>query len=331
MNMENDIIGAIWPSIPITDTQRERLGEHVTAMPMLTEEEISNEIDSDVEPDVSPVTPPQPSTPARTRVNPISIYTDVTEIRRLFNGDRYGSNVDFSPWFNRLFVQSLPSDYFISYSYSKLLPYFSLVNFNALASQNRNNPYNFPKIEEQELFCPIPISSVYGRWKRSSEVAHTICNIDECHTSNAVNIRYRDENGNIVNKPIFLSSHFIYTYRSANIENARSLSIPRDEAPIVLMSLCTSRDYEMFNEFSLNRSILLVNSDPQYRDIVKPFNKYIKYYREAGVKNLLYSENPNHYLFPDVNIKRNVFSKAKLDEIIARIINGIEENNKQQT
>ena len=110
----------------------------------------------------------------------------------------------------------------------------------------------------------------------------------------------------------------IYTYDIIDITELNSANV--DLKPILLLVLCNGRDQELYKKFNLETSVLLVNSDPATQHLMRPFNKYIKEYRENGVKNVLYTQNPNYYVFDNLIEKAPLMTKVKMNAYIEEFL-----------
>jgi hypothetical protein len=88
-----------------------------------------------------------------------------------------------------------------------------------------------------------------------------------------------------------------------------------------LVKLTTSFSYA--NRFICpisNKAVLLVNSNPVDQHLMKPFNKYIKLYKELGVKNVLYTQTPEYYIFNNSIEKTPLMRKDKMEEYIEEFL-----------
>jgi len=196
----------------------------------------------------------------------------------------------------------LPSDYRISLKYSKLIPYYAWRIFN-YGVINKDKFIYLPTINHTlQRFPTAGINNVLS-----------IININENISGTYVNVKI-----NNTFLPIFVKSHLIYTYNVTNLEEL--LTADPNIKPTILMVLCNSRDQELHKDFNIDTAVLLVNSDPDIQYLMRPFIKYIKIYKEAGVKNVLYTQNPNHYIFDNLIEKTKLMNQVKLKEYIDQFL-----------
>jgi hypothetical protein len=204
-------------------------------------------------------------------------------------------------------INYLPTNYRISLKYSKLIPYYIWRLFYGYSSEMLKN----------DSFINVPTNNVNTCRKPTVAVKHLLSYISTSSYTNRISNYVTVKIGNI-RYPIFIRNHMIYTYDIIDINELNSASV--DLKPILLLVLCNGRDQELYKKFNLETSVLLVNSDSATQHLMRPFNKYIKEYRENGVKNVLYTQNPNYYVFDNLIEKAPLMGKVKMNAYIEEFL-----------
>jgi len=197
------------------------------------------------------------------------------------------------------------SEYVISLKHSKLIPYWVFKTFN--------NIY-YDEVNSDELYIHLPTCDLYVTKISTAQIVRIL---DETSQSIRTNSKYVLVAIGGTKYPIFIKNHIIYTY---NILEIKELQDKKDLKPIILVCLCGSRDQKLKEKFDLNKAVLLVNSNPVDQHLMKPFNKYIKLYKELGVKNVLYTQTPEYYLFNNSIEKTPLMRKDKMEEYIEEFL-----------
>lgn len=257
----------------------------------------------------------------------------INEIPNFVNPDTYSSDrtIQFSSIYEKnqeyvlnikdadektlgiIYNNILPSKYIISLKNSKLIPYFAWQCFNHI---------NFSNISIDGNMISLPtninyINSHYSRHMPLSSLKYVLSGQSgRYRTINVITPTfYINING--TRHRIRAREHFMYSPEYPNIlEN----NVVDDVEPIIMIALCSSRDQNKMEPFNVNKSILVVNTNQEYAPLMKPVNKYIKLYKENGIKNILYTDNPNYYIF-DQNVEKiDLMRKSDKEEYLLQFL-----------
>ncbi len=196
----------------------------------------------------------------------------------------------------------IPSNHNISLKHSKLIPYCIWRIFNRCLSTD------IPSFN-------IPTSNVNTYRITTASIKYYL---SEINTFNETRSNYVNVKIGAIRLPIFIRNHMIYTYDITSINELNSANV--DLKPIILLALCNGRDQELYKEFNIETSVLVVNSDPAIQHLMRPFNRYIKEYKENGVKNVLYTQNPNYYILNNSVEKAPLMTKVKMNTYIEEFL-----------
>lgn len=203
----------------------------------------------------------------------------------------------------------LPSKYIISLKNSKLIPYFAWQCFNHGNFSNISvDGTMIPLLTNYNNTRQIPLSSLkYVLSGQSSNYrAINISNPIFYVTANSTRHRIRAR------------EHFIYSSEYPNFITGND--ILEDVEPIIMIALCSSRDQNKMEPFDINKSILVVNTNENYAPLMKTVNKYVKLYKENGIKNILYTDDPNYYIF-DHNVEKiNLMRRSDKEEYLLQFL-----------
>lgn len=212
-------------------------------------------------------------------------------------------------------VIDVPSNFVISAEHSKLIPYFAWRLFN-------DRIFN-PKRSNHNLFTGLP-TSIISPFKvpsaaTKSVLSGTSTSYQYAYNPNRVNIDrcyYVNVLIGTTRKAIFVRDHIIYTYPDLSIVGDRVDDRDINAVPIILIALCSNRDQRIDEPFNLEKSVLVVNSDPDKQAMMRPFTRYIKLYKESGVKNILYTQDPNAYIFGNIQEEKPLMSRKQTEAYI---------------
>lgn len=222
---------------------------------------------------------------------------------------------------------TIASNYNISYLFSKLIPLFIVNHFLYL---KKNLHINY-----EECFTTLPFHPEIYTQKIIYRNIYTILSYNSSFKSisNFHLSEYRFSNENNIYKFI-VTTHCIFTYDEINYPQNTHNELSRkivsvNTKPVILLCLCFSRDIfdniKKHNDHNyyigdLNRAVLVVNNNPKYTLFQKKLNRIIKRYKEDGIENILYTEDPSKYILHENPVSDEILFPNEQKKIIKQIV-----------